>query len=125
MTMRFSAPQGRHTKTGQLAAIKVMDVTEASIRLHGEARLNYFLTLPGARNVTAPGYFTLPFKSWNCGRGIGFSEIQRVFRARVKCMTQSLPVYEIFLREIYNWKDSLQFWKIDATPVASRQPQID
>lgn len=33
MTMRFSAPQGRHTKTGQLAAIKVMDVTEASIRL--------------------------------------------------------------------------------------------
>lgn len=49
MTMRFSAPQGRHTKTGQLAAIKVMDVTEASIRLHGEARLNYFLTLRGSQ----------------------------------------------------------------------------
>lgn len=31
-TLRFMSSQGRHVKTGQLAAIKVMDVTE--VRFH-------------------------------------------------------------------------------------------
>ncbi|KAL6439249.1 hypothetical protein ACFW04_003861 [Cataglyphis niger] len=40
--------KGRHTKTGQLAAIKVMDVTEASIRLHSLITFS----LRGIYNIT-------------------------------------------------------------------------
>ncbi|KYM79685.1 hypothetical protein ALC53_09870 [Atta colombica] len=49
---------GRHTKTGQLAAIKVMDVTEASIRLDSD-----------------DVWFNYPFGKFNDTGTVGFTSL--------------------------------------------------
>ncbi|XP_018052436.1 PREDICTED: misshapen-like kinase 1 [Atta colombica] len=50
--------KGRHTKTGQLAAIKVMDVTEASIRLDSD-----------------DVWFNYPFGKFNDTGTVGFTSL--------------------------------------------------